>query len=92
MVASLHLKVVEDGIRQKLILPDKSIIWAGGWVDFLLTCGEYVRRISARVFPSLYKELILGIAAACPPLKPNPPSKLTVKAQFLCEQETRVSQ
>ena len=30
-------------------------------------------------------------AAACPPLKSNPPSKLTVKAQFLCEQEARVS-
>ena len=25
-----------------------------------------------------------GSAEACPPLKPNPPSKLTVKAQFLC--------
>ena len=61
VVASLQLKVVEDSIRQKLILPDKSIIWAGGWVDFLLTCGEYVRRISARVFPSLYKELVLGM-------------------------------
>ena len=61
VVASLHLKVVEDGIRQKLILPDKSIIWAGGWVDSLLTSGEYVRRISARVFPSLHKELILGM-------------------------------
>ena len=61
VVASLHLKVVEDGIRQKFILPDKSIIWAGGWVDFLLTCVEYVRRISARVFPSLHKELILGM-------------------------------
>ena len=61
VVASLHLKVVEDGIRQKLILLDKSIIWPGGWVDFLLTCGEYVRRISARVFPSFHKELILGM-------------------------------
>ena len=61
VVASLHLKVVEDGIRQKLILPDKSIIWAGGWVDFLLTCGEYVRHISARIFPSLHKELILDM-------------------------------
>ena len=61
VVVSLHLKVVEDGIRQKLVLPDKSIIWAGGWVYFLLTCGEYVRRISARIFPSLHKELILGM-------------------------------
>ena len=31
-------------------------------------------------------------AAACPPLKPNPPSKLTVKAQFFWEQEARVSE
>ena len=61
VVASLHLKVVEDGTRQKLILPDKSVIWAGGWVDFLLTCREYIRRISARVFPSLHKELNLGM-------------------------------
>ena len=61
VVASLHLKVAEDGIRHKLILPDKSIILAGDWVDFLLTCGEYVRRISARVLPSLHKELILGM-------------------------------
>ena len=61
VVVSLYLKVVENGNRQKLILPDKSIIWAGGWVDFLLTCGEYVRRISARLFPSLHKELILGM-------------------------------
>ena len=31
-------------------------------------------------------------AASCPPLKSNPPSKLTVKAQILCEQAARVSQ
>ena len=61
MVASLHLKVKEDEIRQKSILPDKSIVWVGGWVGFLLTCGEYVRHISARIFPSLHKELTLGM-------------------------------
>ena len=34
MVTSLHLKVVKYCIRQKLIPPDKSIIWAGVLIDF----------------------------------------------------------
>ena len=61
MVAALDLKVVKDGIRLKLTVPYKSIISAGVWVDFLLNCGQYVHRILARVFPSLHKELTLGM-------------------------------
>ena len=48
------------------------------------TCQKLnVKRIEQRnPFEGLQFDMF---AAACPPLKPNPPSKLTVKAQFLCE-------
>ena len=52
------------------------------------TVEQQAKWYGARHILVSYKE---GDAAACPPLRSNPPSKMAVKTQVLCKQAARVS-
>ena len=60
-VAAVGLQVQSDPDWQEITLADGSKLKREGQVQFTLQCGGYKGKISARVFPNLHKEIILGI-------------------------------
>ena len=61
LVIALRLRVVPEAHFAELTLADGSIVKAAGTVQFKLCYGNYKGEITARVFPNLSKELILGM-------------------------------
>ena len=61
VVTALRLKVKPEGQFEELTLADGSVVKAAGYVQFKLDCGDYRGDITARVFPNLHKEIILGM-------------------------------
>ena len=56
-----NLPVELETQYQDLKLADGSMVQSAGRVQFKLQCGDYKTRITARVFPNLHKEVILGM-------------------------------
>ena len=61
VVTELALHIDHEEAGEQLTLADGSQVQASGHVTFPLRCGYYKGKITARVFPNLHKELILGI-------------------------------
>ena len=61
VVTALRLKVRPESQFEELTLADGSMVKATGYVQFQLDCGDYRGQITARVFPNLHKEIILGM-------------------------------
>ena len=60
-VAAAGLTIQPDSQWEEVTLADGSRLRTEGRVQFTLRCGKYKERVSARVFPNLHKEIILGI-------------------------------
>ena len=61
LIIAWGLRVEPEPQYEELTLVDGSIVKAAGRVQFNLRCGDYRGKITARVFPHLHKELILGM-------------------------------
>ena len=61
LVDTWQLPVELETQHQDLKLADGSSVQATGRVQFNLQCGDYRTKITARVFPNLHKEVILGM-------------------------------
>ena len=57
---SLGLEVIKDMPEDELTLADGSRLGTLGLTTFILRCGGYKRKLTARVFPQLHKQVILG--------------------------------
>ena len=56
------LKIEAEDKSAELKMADVTVVQTEGRVQFVLKCGGYRGRISARVFPNMNKQMILGIA------------------------------
>ena len=61
LVTAWELPTELEEDHQELKLADGSTVQAAGRVQFNLQCGAYKAKITARVFPNLHKEVILGM-------------------------------
>ena len=61
LVTAWELPTELEEDHQELKLADGSTAQAAGRVQFNLQCGAYKAKITARVFPNLHKEVILGM-------------------------------
>ena len=55
------IKVEAEDQSEELKMADGTMVRTKGQVQFILKCGGYKGEISARVFPSTKKQMILGI-------------------------------
>ena len=60
LVHSLNMEVIQETPEDELTLADGSKLGTQGQVCFLLRRGDYKTKITARVFPQLHKQVILG--------------------------------
>ena len=61
LVDTWQLPIELETQHQNLKLADGSTVKAAERVQFSLQCGDYRTKITARVFPNLHKEVILGM-------------------------------
>ena len=64
------MKIEAEDKSEELKMADGTMVQTKGRVQFALKCGGYRRQISARVFPNMNKQMILGIPWLS---KENPP-------------------
>ena len=68
--AARRLKIEAEGQPEELKMADGTVVKTEGRVQLKLKCGGYRGDISARVFPNMNKQMILGIPWLS---KENPP-------------------
>ena len=56
MATALKLQVQDDEDFHELTLADGTIVPTTGYVQFVMKCGDYKRKIVPKVFPNLHKE------------------------------------
>lgn len=61
VVTALELQIEPEDNEDELTLADGSLVKARGRVQFQLHCGRFKQMVSARIFPNLHKEIILGM-------------------------------
>ena len=59
--AARRLKIEAEDQPEELKMADDTVVKTEGRVQLKLTCGGYRGDISARVFPNMNKQMILGI-------------------------------
>ena len=68
-----RIKIEAEDQSEEIKMADGTVVKTEGRVQFVLKCGGYRRQISTRVFPNMYKPMILGIPQ---PFKGKPPHRL----------------
>ena len=59
--AARGMKIEAEDKSEELKMADGTVVQTEGRVQFVLKCGGYRGQISARVFPNMNKQMILGI-------------------------------
>ena len=59
--AARGIKVAAEDKPEELKMADGIVVQMEGRVQFIVKCGGYRGDISARVFPNMNKQMILGI-------------------------------
>ena len=61
LITAMELNIEPEDDEEELTLADGSVVRAKGIAHFQLHCGKFKHKVSARIFPNLNKEIILGM-------------------------------